>query len=433
MSAADPSPAAAKRQLRVLVATVGVPHPQRGASAVLFWHYIHALCAAGHEVFHIVLSSELSQTAEYEADMQRFGRFSVLSVRTGPFLEESMLRHRRTAQGIEAARARAAAFAPDAVVVFDVLAAWALAPLPAAPKLVWLGDLMYDSQRYHALYAWREGASSLLHTAMRFAVARAWKPVYRSALAGCETLLASSHSSVAALAKLGLKAVYEPYAWPDAIRPDTTRSDAEHRGVRSQTAVPTFAFFGGLDGLGSRSALHFCFDQLLPRLRARWGGQGFRLLLAGSGDLPEWTRAHLAAAPEFETLGFVEDLGALLATCHAVLAPIDVPVGNRSRIVTAMALGVPVIAHRNAALGNPDLVDGVTCWLADDAESFVDRMGRAVERPADSEWLTARARTVYDRAFSPQAACARFLAHVVALADRRPDASALYSTQRWPT
>jgi glycosyltransferase involved in cell wall biosynthesis len=91
-------------------------------------------------------------------------------------------------------------------------------------------------------------------------------------------------------------------------------------------------------------------------------------------------------------------------SCHASLAPIDVPVGNRTRILSAMAKGSLVIAHRATALGNPDLVDGETCYLAADARAFARRMIDAVEHAELSESVIAKARRCYHAHFRPEAA-----------------------------
>ena len=180
--------------------------------------------------------------------------------------------------------------------------------------------------------------------------------------------------------------------------------------LRHTASQPSFVFFGSLAGLGSRSGLHFLLEDVFPGLRRHWGLGGFRLLLAGSGVLPEWARAALAGRSEIAELGFVEDLGALLATCHAALFPISVPIGNRSRILTAMSYRVPVVAHRNCALGNIDLVDGETAFLARDGAEFSARL-------TSSSWLVAenvaeRAYLCYKTRFHPDAACGRLAARL---------------------
>ena len=87
--------------------------------------------------------------------------------------------------------------------------------------------------------------------------------------------------------------------------------------------------------------------------------------------------------------------------CHAVLAPISVPVGNRSRIVTAMSMSSVVIAHKNTALGNPELVSDENCFLAESAKDYVGYMRRAFESPAEAEKIGRSARLKYLKTFEP--------------------------------
>ncbi|MCZ8121910.1 MAG: glycosyltransferase [Magnetospirillum sp.] len=390
---------------------------------MLFWHYLNALRAAGHNILHLMLAPASTDLRDYVASMGRDPAIEVEAHETGPIFAEGLFGHTLIARGLDELRARARRHNPDGVVAFDLNAAWALGRIDGAPRIVWLGDLNFESQKQHALYGMREDFRRAPHSALRLLMARAWRRVYRQVLAD-DGLVASSYSSVAALADLGLNAVYEPYPWPG---PDGVLEISPPR-------LPSFAFFGGLEGLGSRSALHFCFDKLLPALRAEWGIGGFRLLFAGSGVLPAWAQARIAHEPEIERLGFVDDLARMLAGCHGMLAPIDVPVGNRSRIVTAMAIGSPIVAHANAALGNPDLVDGKTCLLARDAAGFAARMRRLVEAPDEARRLAQAARRVYDAAFSPAVAGARFVAIVkdwISSAGRDPLVPR-YFPQRWP-
>ena len=135
----------------------------------------------------------------------------------------------------------------------------------------------------------------------------------------------------------------------------------------------------------------------------------------------------MAKKPEIQFLGFVEDLDALMAQCHAMIVPIDIPVGNRSRIITAMAAGWPVVAHRFVSETNPALVDGVTCLLAEDAPSFAAQMRVAVEQPARMAEIIARARQCYLDHFAPVPACRLLLVELdrllAAAAIKRVDAA----------
>ncbi len=306
------------------------------------------------------------------------------------------------------------AFGPQAILCFDILAAWLLVGVTAAPRIVWLGDLNFETFLYHALYAARENPLRAVHLPSNFLSCLGWRRLYARVLHDVDQVLVASHSSERALARLGITAEYEPYPWPtEGAREETT----------PLPALPSFLFFGQLTGLGSRSAFHFLMDKVFPLLRERWGEAGFRIMLAGRGAPPDWVLAVIADKPEIERLGFVENLNSVLAICHAVLVPIDVPVGNRSRILTAMAMRSLVIAHANTALGNPDLVDGETCYLAADANGFVHAMVDAVDDPARREAVVDRALRCYRERFHPERAGARLAERVALLCGAAAPAS----------
>ncbi|MBV9523019.1 MAG: glycosyltransferase family 4 protein, partial [Alphaproteobacteria bacterium] len=326
--------------------------------------------------------------------------------RSRRFIEQGRVRHRLDPAAAGAARAAIGSFSPDAIMAFDILAAWVAAPI-AARRIAWLGDLAFQSIWHHALYSARENPRAVLHVPSNWLCCRTWQRLYGTVLRETDQVICASHSSVASLAALGIAAEYEPYPWPEP--------GAEAVRARPLSETPTFLFFGTLTGLGSRSALHFTLEKVFPRLRRLWGEGGFRILLAGRGAVPGWAERMMAGKPEFERLGFVADLDAVMASCHAVLVPIDVPVGNRSRILTAMAKRTLVIAHQNTALGNPDLVDGETAYLSGDAPGFVERMRQAVADRRRADVIIARAFACWRDKFHPEAAGARLATRIAAL------------------
>jgi glycosyltransferase involved in cell wall biosynthesis len=393
---------------RLLICSAGVPHESEGASVVLYYHYIARLKHEGHVIRHVVLLDSSWSDAAVEAYRGKLGSpgiFEVTVIRATHFYRSGRIRPHLDAEAAKAVRRHAEAFAPQAILCFDILAAWLLDRVTLAPRIVWLGDLNFETFLYHALYAARENPLRAVHLPSNWLSCLGWRRLYARVLRGANQILVASHSSERALARLGVTAEYEPYPWPTETSPERTTP---------LPALPSFLFFGQLTGLGSRSAFHFLMDKVFPLLRERWGEGGFRIMLAGRGALPDWVLAAIADKPEIERLGFVENLDSVLAVCHAVLVPIDVPVGNRSRILTAMAMRSLVIAHANTALGNPDLVDGETCYLAEDAKGFVHAMEVAVDDPAKREAVVDRAQRCYRERFHPERAGTR-LAERVAL------------------
>ena len=160
---------------------------------------------------------------------------------------------------------------------------------------------------------------------------------------GCRVIV-SSKSSEAQLQRLGDASEYQPYPWPAE---PTGAEEADCRTSRPSS-------FSGRCRRSAHVPLPLHPARALPRARpAPVGERRVPNRDRRPWRVPAWASTMLAATPELEHVGFVDDLAGLLASVHAAIAPISVPVGNRSRISTALAAGTVVVAHENAALGNP--------------------------------------------------------------------------------
>jgi hypothetical protein len=405
---------------RILVATFGIPDEFEGASVVVIFQYIRRLLQADYEIVHLLLlegpSFPDSAVSNYVAQMKRFGAIEVEVVRSTGFVVHGRTGHRVDQAAFAEAAAKATKIAPDMIVAFDIVPAWVTVDVPTRARLVCLGDLLFQTYFWHAISSVTEDLRALKRLPSALLACIDWRRVYRRVLRNADQVTVFSESSCEQLARLGIHAEYEPYPWPE-----TGTLSGDH----APPDCPTFLFFGNLVGLGSRSALHFMVERVYPRLLSLWGQGGFTILLAGRGHLPEWFRRRITDKPEFKVLGFVENIDDVMGRCHAVLAPISVPVGNRTRILTAMAIGALVIAHENAALGNPALVDGETCYLATDGVGFVKRMLLAVEDRDASLAIIDRARRSYQSQFHPDIASKKLVERVDQLAVKAGSAIAV--------
>jgi glycosyltransferase involved in cell wall biosynthesis len=389
---------------RILVVSQGIPHSTRGASTVLYYAYLAALKASGNDILHLCLNDK-AQGAEWDeyldeirpdetfraeyAQLPHFYSVNRRSLRIRPTLPDVQL--------IEETKR----FQPNTVVCFDIIAAAVAQEMGFKQLNVWFGDLQYRSHWYNAVYDLKGGEGGVAKLPLTLLFCLLWKRLYRKVLPDTRLAIASSVSSEAPLRKMGAEiSAYLPYPWPDG---------GVDIAAASKFETPTFIMFGTLSALGSKSAFDFLLTKVLPLLRAQRGSHSFEILIAGSRNMPAWAEKHLAACPEVKFLGFVDDLAALVSRCHAVLAPIDVPVGNRSRIVTAMSMRALVIAHANTARGNPELVSGENCYLADSAQDFATHMQKAVEDEHTSWQLSAAARATYLKSFEPGIATRRFI------------------------
>jgi len=390
---------------KILVITLGYPHPRRGASSVLFYCYLDALRKSDFSVEHLLLvpSDELSEQAEdeYIKSISPGNSFRVRS-----FAVPTARKVNIVGFGLRACDlpcdvfSHVKLFQPDAVICFDILAAEFARRMQLEQLLIWLGDLSFQTCVYHAYYDFKTNPRKIARLLLSFLFSLYWKGFYSDILRNQQHIIVSSGSSVATLNRMGIASRYWPYPWPAQISNGSTV-------IKHST--PSFILFGSLVGLGSRSAFDFLLKSIYPLLLRNWGPQGFSILLAGMYELPVWVQADIERRPEFKFLGFVNDLRDEVARSHAVLAPISVPVGNRSRIVTAMSMGALVIAHANTALGNPALVSGDNCLLASSAIEFSQHMRLAYESPDLAAKLGASAMNTYKKSFLPEAASQRLV------------------------
>lgn len=387
---------------RALVISSGVPHPTEGASTVLFFYYIQSLRDAGFQVRHLMLvpPGTDKEVAEYRARMEVNGGFAVCPVTCGRLIQSGRFTHRIDATILAPHRAEVEAFAPDLTLCLDIAGAWALKDWSVGRRVVWLGDLFFENYFHNAHYAYKEKTGTFAQLILSYWHVFLWKRIYHHALSKFDFIVASAGSSVQRLAEIGLSSVYLPYPWPASSTLPTTRT---------LCLRPTFFFFGNLVGLGSRSAFHLMAAGIYPELIKLYGPNGFEIRVSGRGDLPHWVTAMIADKPEVRYLGFVEDLDPVMSECHALLVPIDVPVGNRSRIVTALSKRLLVVAHANTALGNPDLVDGQTCYLASEPQEFVAKLKRAVDFPEQARHIAENGYDMYRRRFAPEPAVSALL------------------------
>jgi glycosyltransferase involved in cell wall biosynthesis len=390
--------------LRILVCVPGVPHRSRGASAVLFYHYIAELKRAGFQLFCILMTDDAgpgsADLAAFRAELEEAGRCEVALA-----IEDRPIRFARYSGAMSVASPpadvaeRARRFNAQYALFFDLGTLALCGSLaPKAHRAVWLGDLNFQTFWLHAVYDARERAARLLKLPKMWLICQRWRGTYRRLLRTVDRVFVASASSVDALRPLGVNAAYCPYPWP------IEKSFRERAAERAAGEPPRFLFCGTLTGLGSRSALHYLLEALYPELVRRLGPGGFQILVTGARALAPWAQASIRAKPEIVFEGFVDDLYARMDVCDAAIVPIDVPVGNRSRIVTAMGYGLAVIAHPNTALGNPDLVSGETCLLAATPEEFASAMIRAHQDRDLAARIERSARRAYENAFEPRRA-----------------------------
>lgn len=376
-----------KSSNKITIVVQGVPHPSVGASSVVFYWYIKALKAAGYEILCLIIEkselnpADLTQFSESMGQDETF--HAKVLVCANPIVHHAILGPRSVDRELAlSVSEQVNVFAPAAIICFDLLAAWTTMFCKTTKKIVWLGDLNFETYWHHIFFSLeRRDYRNALENFLYF---HPWKRCYIKALNGFSKVIVCAKSSVKQMSLLGIQSEYLPYPWP-----------ADEQLVRTPDKMPTIAFFGSLAGLGSLSAVRMLTKEIHPKLIEKYGRNGFRIKLFGYGKFPKFARNIIEKNPEFETLGFVDDIRPILSQCHALIAPIEVPIGNRTRIITALAYELPVIAHANTSLGNPDLLSGENCFLGTTANQLTNYFFEIYANRNLSERLAKNGKELY--------------------------------------
>lgn len=165
-----------------------------------------------------------------------------------------------------------------------------------------------------------------------------------------------------------------------------------------------FAFYGGLAGAQNQDGARRCFERILPAIWRRFPDT--ELWLIGS-EPPDWLR-KLAADPRIRVTGFVEDVAPLLASMTGVLCPWTGTYGFRSRLVEVMAVGVPVVASRDAVDGM-GISEGQGVLLGDSDAALAGNALRLIEDAALAESLSRAGRERVEALFSIERTYGRWM------------------------
>ena len=171
---------------------------------------------------------------------------------------------------------------------------------------------------------------------------------------------------------------------PWDIPPSPPVLDTPRRGV---------AFIGSYGHAPNLDAAHILLDDVMPRVWAV--DPTIPLLLAGS-DLPATLRdaAALPTGGPVEVLGWVEDLGALMACIRLTIAPLRYGAGLKGKVLDSIAAGVPCICSPIAAEGM-DLPAPLDTLIADTPAGMAalilrlhdDSAAISVLRTAGQTWI----------------------------------------------
>ncbi|HEY7598882.1 MAG TPA: glycosyltransferase family 4 protein [Candidatus Limnocylindrales bacterium] len=267
-----------------------------------------------------------------------------------------------------------------AVVAWTRVAERLLGPLRAASPHTLVcfdtNDVNHVREYRHARVS---GNANILRRAL------AMKRAELGAVAAADVTIAISEHD-AGILRAGVPAArVEVITLAVATRPDEPPGPAGRRGA---------IYLGNYNAWHNVDAVSHLVADVVPELERR--GSGLSITLAGAG---RHALIDALASARVTVAGFVDDVAAAFDRQRMFVAPLRVGSGVKGKLLTALALGLPVVATPIAIEGIP-LVDGQTCLLASTPADFAAACLR-LERD-DELWrrLSAAGRAMVTERFS---------------------------------
>jgi glycosyltransferase involved in cell wall biosynthesis len=177
-------------------------------------------------------------------------------------------------------------------------------------------------------------------------------------------------------------------------------------GERVATDRPRVLLVGHLKGIVTLDGLRTFAREVLPRLEAELGADGFEARILGGYEPPDELAATLDR-PAVRFLGHVEDPAGEFRSATVMLVPNSIPLGIRVRILTGFSYGTCIVSHRANVPGIPELAHGWNALVGGSGAELAEAVVRAIRDERLRERLEAGARRTYEEAFAPSVAAGR--------------------------
>jgi sugar transferase (PEP-CTERM/EpsH1 system associated) len=156
--------------------------------------------------------------------------------------------------------------------------------------------------------------------------------------------------------------------------------------------APTIVFTGTMDYFPNADGVRYFSDSILPSVRRRV--PGVRFLIVGRN--PTLEVRQLAAREGITVTGTVPDVRPHLASSWISVAPLRVARGVQSKVLEAMAMGLPVVGT-SAAFEGIDAGPENGVRVLDPPDAFADTVVDLLRDPRLRQDLGSRARAFVER------------------------------------
>jgi glycosyltransferase involved in cell wall biosynthesis len=157
-------------------------------------------------------------------------------------------------------------------------------------------------------------------------------------------------------------------------------------------------FIGTMSWYPNVQAVQFLICEIWPRLRERH--PGLRLNIVGAGA-PHWLIELGRNSQNVIFHGFVDDIRILMNRSAAFLCPISDGGGTKLKVLDALAMAIPLVAHPVACEGI-DVTHGQSVLFAQSPEEYGQAMDRLLGDPAFAESLGRKGRDLVVKTYSAE-------------------------------
>ena len=412
----------------------GVPNPAASGGAVTAWTVMSQLLAEDHEVGVCVLRDpELYDPTDVPAE-RRIEQVRALGASVVEVVSGSTAFFRSRPRGLGARLSRAwrprdeelypnlvdrdavteavSDLGPDVVFVYHFEALAASRGLDR-PRFAALGDPPHLS----ALYRFRDELPrprALRRIVRLQAQARHQPRLLVRYLNECAARGAFAAHHAAWLRRKGVAdCEYLRTPVPDPVG-DRWRSERD----RLRPEKPRVLLLGHLQGIVTLDGLRVFAREILPRLEAALGADGFEARIVGGYEPPS-RLARALDRPAVRFLGHVEEAGEEFGSASVMLVPNSIPLGVRVRILTGFSYGACVVSHRANMRGIPELEHGRNALLGGSGAELARAALDAIADDGLRAQLEEGGRRTYEESFAPPVAAGNIASTLERIAQPR--------------
>lgn len=341
-------------QKRLLVIDAITPEPDKDAGSITCLEIMRAAQADGYQITFIP-SSNYNDMPKYTATLQRMGIESLY----GPFVTDLSVHLAEFGSRY------------DAILVYRVGILWSC--YNDIKKFAPQARVIYQTSDLHHIRESREaeltGDTAIAKRAL------VTKKRELELVKKCDCTIVHSLYEKEYLLGLVPDAQIEVFNWVlDSL--GTDEPFASRSGLM---------FLGGYKHVPNIDAVHYFLDEVWPLVAPRLPDATFYVV---GSHLPDDLARR--AADRVEMVGFVEDLRPIMDRCRMSVVPLRFGAGTKGKLAMSLAYGLPAVTTSVGAEGM-GLVDGDCVYVADDPQTFADRIVALHEDPAQWSRMSKQA------------------------------------------